>query len=200
VLAKSSRGVPAIHLGSLRIDSRSDVKSSGSAATNQTFKRFDTLPNEFRRLSYFPHCIFRETIIATSSAATGRPCILMRGKATTSLEHISRPHTDRPHARAQSERCRHYAFRGSVLMWAGRAAEALPRLEGALSFDRANGFASTLRRWAQYPVEYASGFSRRVCGDGPIRGCQAWTRHRRAPVDLPRRPDLRGSIRHGRVA
>ena len=77
--------MPAIHLGSLRIDSRSDVKSSGSAATNQTFKRSDTLRNESCRLSYFPHCIFRETIIATSSAATGRPCILMRGKATTSL-------------------------------------------------------------------------------------------------------------------
>ena len=62
---------------------RLEVKRPG--CDNQTFKRFDTLPNEFRRLSYFPHCIFRETIIATSSAATGRPCILMREKRLTSL-------------------------------------------------------------------------------------------------------------------
>jgi adenylate cyclase len=36
-----------------------------------------------------------------------------------------------------------YAYRGSILMWAGRAAEALPWLEGALRFDRTNGFAAT---------------------------------------------------------
>jgi adenylate cyclase len=36
-----------------------------------------------------------------------------------------------------------YAYRGSILMFAGRAAEALPWLEGALRFDRANGFAAT---------------------------------------------------------
>ena len=35
-----------------------------------------------------------------------------------------------------------YAYRGSVLAWAGRAAEALPWLEGALRFDRADGFAA----------------------------------------------------------
>lgn len=35
-----------------------------------------------------------------------------------------------------------YAYRGSILAWAGRAAEALPWLEGALRFDRANGVAS----------------------------------------------------------
>ena len=35
-----------------------------------------------------------------------------------------------------------YTFRGTILMWAGRAAEALPWLEGALRFDRANGFAA----------------------------------------------------------
>jgi adenylate cyclase len=35
-----------------------------------------------------------------------------------------------------------YAYRGSLLMWAGRAAEALPWLEGALRFDRANGYAA----------------------------------------------------------
>jgi class 3 adenylate cyclase/TolB-like protein/Flp pilus assembly protein TadD len=36
-----------------------------------------------------------------------------------------------------------YAQRGAVLVWAGRAEEALPWLEGALRFDRANGFAAT---------------------------------------------------------
>ena len=35
-----------------------------------------------------------------------------------------------------------YAARGSILVWAGKAAEALPWLEGALRFDRANGFAA----------------------------------------------------------
>jgi adenylate cyclase len=34
-----------------------------------------------------------------------------------------------------------YAYRGVILVWAGRAAEALPWLEGALRFDRANSFA-----------------------------------------------------------
>jgi TolB-like protein len=34
------------------------------------------------------------------------------------------------------------AHRGSILVWAGRAAEALPWLEGALRFDRPNGFAA----------------------------------------------------------
>jgi adenylate cyclase len=35
-----------------------------------------------------------------------------------------------------------YAYRGSILAWAGRATEALPWLEGALRFDRADGFAA----------------------------------------------------------
>ena len=35
-----------------------------------------------------------------------------------------------------------YGARGGLLMWAGRAAEALPWLEGALRFDHANGFAA----------------------------------------------------------
>ena len=35
-----------------------------------------------------------------------------------------------------------YTYRGAVLMWSGRAAEALPWLEGALRFDRANALAS----------------------------------------------------------
>jgi TolB-like protein len=43
-----------------------------------------------------------------------------------------------------------YAYRGSILMFAGRAAEALPWLEGALRFDRANGFAATRLCMAYY--------------------------------------------------
>jgi len=35
-----------------------------------------------------------------------------------------------------------YVQRGTMLIWAGRAAEALPWLEGALRFDRANGVAA----------------------------------------------------------
>jgi adenylate cyclase len=35
-----------------------------------------------------------------------------------------------------------YAYRGSILAWAGRATEASPWLEGALRFDRADGFAA----------------------------------------------------------
>jgi TolB-like protein/Tfp pilus assembly protein PilF len=50
-----------------------------------------------------------------------------------------------------------YAYRGAILAWAGRPAEALPWLEGALRFDRANGFAAArlcmayylLRRYAE---------------------------------------------------
>ena len=35
-----------------------------------------------------------------------------------------------------------YAARGGILVWAGKAEEALPWLEGALRFDQADGFAS----------------------------------------------------------
>jgi adenylate cyclase len=43
-----------------------------------------------------------------------------------------------------------YAYRGAILAWAGRAAEALPWLEGALRFDRANGFAAARLCMAYY--------------------------------------------------
>jgi adenylate cyclase len=43
-----------------------------------------------------------------------------------------------------------YAFRGAVLVWAGRAADALPWLEGALRFDSANGFAASKLCMAYY--------------------------------------------------
>jgi class 3 adenylate cyclase/TolB-like protein len=43
-----------------------------------------------------------------------------------------------------------YANRGAFLAWAGRAAEALPWLEGALRFDPANGFAASKLCMAYY--------------------------------------------------
>lgn len=45
-----------------------------------------------------------------------------------------------------------YVSRGSILMWAGRAAEALPWLEGALRFDKANSVAATRLCMAYYFV------------------------------------------------
>jgi class 3 adenylate cyclase/TolB-like protein/tetratricopeptide (TPR) repeat protein len=43
-----------------------------------------------------------------------------------------------------------YTTRGSILVWAGRAAEALPWLEGALRFDRADARASLFLGMAYY--------------------------------------------------
>jgi TolB-like protein/Tfp pilus assembly protein PilF len=43
-----------------------------------------------------------------------------------------------------------YAHRGSILVWAGRAEEGLPWLEGALRFDRANDFAAARLCMAYY--------------------------------------------------
>jgi TolB-like protein len=43
-----------------------------------------------------------------------------------------------------------YANRGSILVWAGRATEALPWLEGALRFDPADGFAAARLCMAYY--------------------------------------------------
>ena len=43
-----------------------------------------------------------------------------------------------------------YAARGAILVWAGRAAEALPWLEGALRFDQADGFAAARLCMAYY--------------------------------------------------
>lgn len=43
-----------------------------------------------------------------------------------------------------------YSLRGAVLMWAGRSAEALPWLEGALRFDRANGYTAAHLCMAYY--------------------------------------------------
>ena len=57
---------------------------------------------------------------------------------------------NRPRARVQSERCRQLCLSRGLLMWAGRAAEALPWLEGALRFDQANGFAAARLCMAYY--------------------------------------------------
>ncbi len=43
-----------------------------------------------------------------------------------------------------------YVQRGTMLVWAGRAAEALPWLEGALTFDRSNGVAAARLCMAYY--------------------------------------------------
>jgi adenylate cyclase len=43
-----------------------------------------------------------------------------------------------------------YAQRGSILVWAGRSEEGLPWLEGALRFDRSNGFAAARLCMAYY--------------------------------------------------
>jgi TolB-like protein/Tfp pilus assembly protein PilF len=72
-----------------------------------------------------------------------------------------------------------YAARGSLLAWAGRAAEALPWLEGALRIDQANGFAATklclayylLRRYAEAVDACDRGLSR-----DPGRNTQMVTR------------------------
>jgi adenylate cyclase len=45
-----------------------------------------------------------------------------------------------------------YAHRGSILVWAGRAGEGVPWLEGALRLDRANGWAASRLCMAYYFV------------------------------------------------
>jgi adenylate cyclase len=51
-----------------------------------------------------------------------------------------------------------YAQRGSILVWAGRAEEGLPWLEGALRFDRTNGWAASQLCMAYYFVRrYSEG-------------------------------------------
>jgi tetratricopeptide (TPR) repeat protein len=43
-----------------------------------------------------------------------------------------------------------FAYRGAILMWSGKAAEAVPWLEGALRSDPANGFAADRLCMAYY--------------------------------------------------
>jgi adenylate cyclase len=63
-----------------------------------------------------------------------------------------------------------YAYRGAILAWAGRAAEALPWFECALRFDRANGYAAAhlctayylLRRYTEAVDACDRGLSQKV--------------------------------------
>ena len=63
-----------------------------------------------------------------------------------------------------------YAVRGAILTWAGRPAEALPWLEGALRFDRANGYSAAhlctayyfLRRYTEAIGACDRAFSQRL--------------------------------------
>jgi adenylate cyclase len=71
-----------------------------------------------------------------------------------------------------------YSYRGSILVWAGRAAESLPWLEGALRFDRANGFAAARLCMAYYLLHrYTEGVDvcNRALSSGPGRSNQLIT-------------------------
>ena len=64
-----------------------------------------------------------------------------------------------------------YAARGAFLVWAGRPAEALPWLEGALRFDAANGFAASKLCMAYYLLgRYADAVDAGVRGLSPNPG------------------------------
>ena len=113
-----------------------------------------------------------------------------------------------------------YAARGSILVWAGKAAEALPWLEGALRFDQADGFASarlcmTYYLLRRYPEALDAGD--RALSRNPGRNTQMITHPMLAAAyaelgrqqdaereraitarlwPLLERPDVRRSIRH----
>ena len=90
-----------------------------------------------------------------------------------------------------------YASRGSILVWAGRAAEALPWLEGALRFDRANGFAAARLCMAYYflrrPTEAVDACDRALTRN-PGRNTQMVTHPMLAAVyaELGRQQDADG--------
>jgi adenylate cyclase len=69
---------------------------------------------------------------------------LFKKRYDTALEQIDRAFEINP------SDANNYAYRGAILTWAGRATEALPWLEGALRFDRANGFAAARLCMAYY--------------------------------------------------
>ena len=71
-----------------------------------------------------------------------------------------------------------YAYRGSILVWAGRATESLPWLEGALRLDHANGFAAARLCMAYYLLRrYTEGVDvcDRALSSGPGRSTQLIT-------------------------
>jgi adenylate cyclase len=69
---------------------------------------------------------------------------LFRKRYDLALEHLDRALEINP------SDADNYAHRGSVSVWAGRAAEGLPWLEGALRFDRASDFAAARLCMAYY--------------------------------------------------
>ena len=87
-----------------------------------------------------------------------------------------------------------YAHRGSILVWAGRAAEGVPWLEGALRFDRADGWAASQLCMAYYFVRrYTEGID--ACDRALTRDPGRNTQMRTHPVlaatyaELGRRQD-----------
>ena len=71
-----------------------------------------------------------------------------------------------------------YSYRGSILVWAGRAAESLPWLEGALRLDQANGFTAARLCMAYYLLHrYTEGVDvcNRALSSGPGRSNQLIT-------------------------
>ncbi len=71
-----------------------------------------------------------------------------------------------------------YAYRGSIMVWAGRATESLPWLEGALRLDHANGFAAARLCMAYYLLfRYTEGVDvcERALSSGPGHSTQLIT-------------------------
>ena len=71
-----------------------------------------------------------------------------------------------------------FSYRGSILVWAGRAAESLPWLEGALRLDQANGFAAARLCMVHYLLRrYTEGVDvcDRALSSGPGRSNQLIT-------------------------
>ncbi|HME21997.1 MAG TPA: tetratricopeptide repeat protein [Acetobacteraceae bacterium] len=71
-----------------------------------------------------------------------------------------------------------YAYRGAILVWAGRAAESLPWLEGALRLDHANGLAAARLCMAYYLLRrYTEGVDvcERALSSGPGHSTQLIT-------------------------
>jgi adenylate cyclase len=69
---------------------------------------------------------------------------LFRKRYDLALEHLDRALEINP------SDADNYAHRGAISVWAGRAAEGLPWLEGALRFDRASDFAAARLCMAYY--------------------------------------------------